>query len=112
MLNHLVRVIFKERIEEKFKDKHELKGFLVNHERFHLVVNNLIDEIREIEKRSLKFDLMKMRPLINDVADVFMRAALEQKHQQMMSANARRELDAKNSRMADAKEMIKELSES
>jgi hypothetical protein len=109
MLSQIIRVIFKERIEEIFKDKDELKRFLINHERFHLVCNNLVDEVREMEKRNLKLDVHGLRKVVHGVADLFMKAALEQKKQQLMTDNERRLIDAKNSKMQDAKEMIREL---
>lgn len=109
MLNQIVRVIFKERIQEVFKEKNEIQKFLISHERFDLVCNNLIDEIREMESRGLKLDVHKLRTIISGVCDVFMKAALEQKKQQMMSDNEKRALDAKNSRMNDVREMLAEL---
>jgi hypothetical protein len=75
---------FNNKIEEKFKDRFEIKKFFLNHERKDILFDNLI---KEIKKADLNFPLRSkyIDEIIDSFTLQFCRIALLNKEQQIIS---------------------------
>lgn len=72
-------------IKWKFKKK-DIQDFIINHERKHICLENLIDQVKTAALRNpSSFNTKKLAYLIDWAAGTFASAAVEHRHQQMMS---------------------------
>lgn len=97
-----VTKVFNEALVERFSKKPEVLNFLLRHERKTRCLENLCEQIRLTEfKATVKLDARRYRLMIRTVADLFAKAALEAKHQELLS-------EAEKKRIAKEADAIKE----
>lgn len=100
---------FDNAIREKFKDKPEVLNFLLKHERKHLCIQSLVEQIVRAERYSISIKVETYASIIRDVALMFAKAAIEHIEQQHYSASKVAEIQRKADHMKQAEEMLKDL---
>jgi len=105
-----VTALFDERIRHVFKGKEELTNFFLKHERKKIVIENTQTQIRLAELgRGNKFDIWKLKLMVNSIADFFCRTALTQKEQTLMTAAQKAMFQADQSMKEQAEGLAKEI---
>lgn len=95
-------------IEETFKEKHEIKKFLLRHERKDSCISNLCAELGKAEK-SIVFNVTKWRYAIREVAKMFCAQAIEHKTQQLLSSAEKLRRESEANKLNEAKEMAMDM---
>ena len=90
-----VKKEFDEFIKETFREKRDVRNFLLRHERKDYCIKSLCQQIKGIEERrhSITFDLPKYRQTIKDVAKMFCQAALNVAERESLSSLEKDRLD-------------------
>ncbi len=102
-MKQLIREIFDMWLVKTFFKKPLVLNYLLNHERRHLVIDNLCFEISGIESMRVgkKFNKAKLIMLVEDIARMFASHAVEHKEQQLLSKAEINRRITESSRMAD-----------
>lgn len=99
--------VFNARISETFQTKPLIKDFLINHERKHIAINNLCEQLKP-----LKLDLAQFIKVVQSTADLFASTALNAKEIELLTASEQKRRQDEASRMqtleAEFNEMQKE----
>jgi hypothetical protein len=100
---------FDNALRDKFKEKPDVLNFLLKHERKHLCIQSLVEQIVRAERYSISIRVETYANIIRDVALMFARAAVEHIEQQHYSAAKVAEIKRKAEHLKDAEEMLKDL---
>lgn len=90
-----VKKEFEAYIKETFREKRDVRNFLLRHEKKEYCVKSLCQQIKLIEERrhSITFDLVKWRKTIRDVAKMYCQAALNRAERESLSSLEQERLD-------------------
>lgn len=78
-------------LQSKFQGKPDIQRFLLNHERKHLCIQEVLQEIRKAELSNIggRFEVTRYKLLIHTCAQMFANVAINHKHQQLLSSAER-----------------------
>ena len=112
-MNKIIRQLFDDRIKSVFKIDPNIQRFLLNHERKNLCLERLAREIRTAElarpKNCTVFNIAKLRLCVATTADLFARAALENRKKELMSIMEMKRLEEEASKIAIAQNVLEEI---
>ncbi len=86
--NELIKGWFEGYVKDKFKDKHDIRNFLLNHERKELFFNNMCKEIRQVELQPLNFQRSHFKSMVEDMTRLFCLSCLRHKEQLVKNKEA------------------------
>lgn len=96
-------------IEEKFKDKLDVKNFILKHERKHLCIQNLKEQIVIANNYSISIRVEIYASVIRDVALMFASACLLKVEEDHYSSIKRSQINAKQDALKEAEGLLKDL---
>ena len=77
MIADIIRQGFDAEINNVFKEKHDIKKYILNHERKETCISNITREIKTIElKSAIRLDKARIETLAGDFARTFAKIAL------------------------------------
>jgi hypothetical protein len=84
MLNHTITKLFYKKIDEIFKENHELIKFFKNHERKDLLIENLTAKIRQEEiLGKYSFTRKNIEDIVHDFTVMFCETCIKHKQEQL-----------------------------
>ncbi len=86
--NELIESWFDGYVKKKFKDKHDIKQFLLTHERREVYLTNMQREIKQIELQPLNFQRHHFKSMVEDMTRLFCVSCLRHKEQDIKTKEA------------------------
>jgi hypothetical protein len=96
-------------IQSKFKDKPDIKNFLLKHDRKKLCINRLCEQIVRAEGMSVLPNVAAYATVINDVAMMFAGACLKKAEEDHFSQSQRNAITRQQDALKDAEGLLKDL---
>lgn len=84
-MKKLISDRFDQKINELFSERPEIKRFILNHDRKQVCIENLNRELWKLENTSVRTNINSLTLAIDSFAEMFARAALLSKEQELMS---------------------------
>lgn len=89
-------------------DKTDLKNFIKRHERKPVVLANLQVELNKTANIAVKHDIFLFKRMVEGVAHMFVRTAIESHHHKVVSLNERRRREDENRAKAEIERVATE----
>jgi len=106
MYTRLIEQNLDDFIRHTFREKTDLKNFLLRHERKQLVIDNIDNQIRLAELGYRKLNRGKILQLIEAGCKMFVRAALQHAEEARLSEIAKKTIEMKAHNEKEVYEMI------
>lgn len=89
-------------------DKTDLKNFIKRHERKPVVLANLYIQLNKAENVAVKHDIILFKRMIEGVAHMFVKAAIEAQNEKVLSLNERRKREDEGRRLEEIEKVARE----
>lgn len=104
-----ITVRFDKAIRDKFAHKADIQNYILKHERKHICIQNLAEQILRAEKYNIALSVSTYDTVIKDVALLFAKTVIEHVEQQHMSSIQKAQLTARQDALKEAEQMLKDL---
>lgn len=97
-------------LKHKLGKKPDILRFVLNHERKHVCIDNICNQIQIMERKpNMMANTKRVAYIIDNMADFFAKVAIEQRIQYMKSDIEKKQITAQADRIKEAEGMVKEL---